>query len=228
MHCFVLFFSKWEPPNSHEQKKRHRLQCTDFHASCCWIKPAQETVSQLSFSQVIITEKNKSSPVLKTLMFLMCPQPRRVRNPEIQLFFCKRTMSLARLWQSLWRLYSFSEVSYSLSYVTSASLPFWNQSFPNFRKNLLIPNPSRHLNRDHSTDEKTIAQWRVQRDLVRHMENQVQQRYNLIWKGTHNWHKSHFASLIIISYHEWGTRKWIMVSLVLSHSVWTQKNQTSR
>ncbi|XP_056117022.1 forkhead box protein P3 isoform X2 [Rhinichthys klamathensis goyatoka] len=30
----------------------------------------------------------------------------------------------------------------------------------------------RHLNRDHSTDEKTIAQWRVQQDLVRHMENQ--------------------------------------------------------
>uniref|UniRef100_A0A673GBF5 Forkhead box P3b n=1 Tax=Sinocyclocheilus rhinocerous TaxID=307959 RepID=A0A673GBF5_9TELE len=31
----------------------------------------------------------------------------------------------------------------------------------------------RHLNRDHSTDEKTIAQWRVQQDLVRHMENQL-------------------------------------------------------
>ncbi|KAK2898540.1 hypothetical protein Q8A67_009958 [Cirrhinus molitorella] len=33
----------------------------------------------------------------------------------------------------------------------------------------------RHLNRDHSTDEKTIAQWRVQQDLVRHMENQLVQ-----------------------------------------------------
>ncbi|XP_018964548.1 forkhead box protein P3 isoform X1 [Cyprinus carpio] len=31
----------------------------------------------------------------------------------------------------------------------------------------------KHLNRDHSTDEKTIAQWRVQQDLVRHMENQL-------------------------------------------------------
>ncbi|XP_073766469.1 forkhead box protein P3 isoform X3 [Danio rerio] len=31
----------------------------------------------------------------------------------------------------------------------------------------------RHLNRDHSTDDKTIAQWRVQQDLVHHMENQL-------------------------------------------------------
>ncbi|XP_043102450.1 forkhead box protein P3 isoform X2 [Puntigrus tetrazona] len=31
----------------------------------------------------------------------------------------------------------------------------------------------RHLNQEHSTDEKTIAQWRVQQDLVRHMENQL-------------------------------------------------------
>ncbi|XP_051760383.1 forkhead box protein P3 isoform X1 [Ctenopharyngodon idella] len=31
----------------------------------------------------------------------------------------------------------------------------------------------RHLNREHSTDEKTIAQWRVQQDLVHHMENQL-------------------------------------------------------
>ncbi|XP_059358794.1 forkhead box protein P3 [Carassius carassius] len=31
----------------------------------------------------------------------------------------------------------------------------------------------RHLNRDHSTDEKAIAQWRVQQDLVCHMENQL-------------------------------------------------------
>ncbi|XP_051950764.1 forkhead box protein P3 [Xyrauchen texanus] len=31
----------------------------------------------------------------------------------------------------------------------------------------------RHLYRDHSTGEKTIAQWRVQQDLVQHMENQL-------------------------------------------------------
>ncbi|ROL48976.1 Forkhead box protein P3 [Anabarilius grahami] len=31
----------------------------------------------------------------------------------------------------------------------------------------------RHLNLEHSTDEKTIAQWRVQQDLVHHMENQL-------------------------------------------------------
>ncbi|XP_051965057.1 forkhead box protein P3-like isoform X1 [Xyrauchen texanus] len=31
----------------------------------------------------------------------------------------------------------------------------------------------RHLNRDHSTGEKTITQWRVQQDLVRHLENQL-------------------------------------------------------
>ncbi|XP_067268780.1 forkhead box protein P3 isoform X2 [Pseudorasbora parva] len=31
----------------------------------------------------------------------------------------------------------------------------------------------RHLNRDHSTDEKSIAQWQIQQDLVRHMENQL-------------------------------------------------------
>ncbi|XP_055024635.1 forkhead box protein P3 [Misgurnus anguillicaudatus] len=41
---------------------------------------------------------------------------------------------------------------------------------------LLFPGYSlflRHLNRDHNKGEKTIAQWRVQQDLVRHMENQL-------------------------------------------------------
>ncbi|XP_056629319.1 forkhead box protein P3 isoform X5 [Triplophysa dalaica] len=32
---------------------------------------------------------------------------------------------------------------------------------------------SRHLNEDHNPGERTIAQWRVQQDLVRHMENQL-------------------------------------------------------
>lgn len=130
----------------------------------------------------------------------MCPsQPSRVRNPEIQQSFCKRTMSLAKLWQSLWRLYSFSKVSFSLFKVTSVSLPCWNQPFSNFRKHLLIPYLSRHLNRDHSTDEKTIAQWRVQQDLVRHMENQVQQRYNLLQKAHTSHALHHWSSSVIMN-----------------------------
>ncbi|KTG39679.1 hypothetical protein cypCar_00032634 [Cyprinus carpio] len=77
----------------------------------------------------------------RILMPLMCPsQPSRVRNPEIQQSFCKRTRFG---WPGCDKVF---------------------EGYTHFLK---------HLNRDHSTDEKTIAQWRVQQDLVRHMENQL-------------------------------------------------------
>ncbi|XP_057212840.1 forkhead box protein P3 [Triplophysa rosa] len=44
----------------------------------------------------------------------------------------------------------------------------------------------RHLNRDHKTGERTMAQWRVQQDLVRHMENQlIQEKQRLLAMQLH-------------------------------------------
>ncbi|TRY93507.1 hypothetical protein DNTS_011713, partial [Danionella cerebrum] len=60
---------------------------------------------------------------------------------------------------------------------------------------------NQHLNQEHSTDDTTIAQWRVQQDLVRHMENQEKQKLHSM--------QLHLQLLECISACSGGTAGWL-------------------